>query len=1130
MAKSQSHTSSVSPVQRTNIRRAQRLVVLVLVLTSLALVMEFAAGFWSSGWQGVAGIADALFIIVMMVVILIQLRAGQLERGGWIMIGTIFVAVMICALVISGIGVALGLVLVVGIVLVAEIMLPPAKRGPVSALSVGALLFTLLMDVINLPGRIDSPELQTFLPLMVVPPFLILAYLIVREFSNYSLRSKLIVVSLAVSLTPLLLLGFVFTQNLQQQQLNSVNQSLHAAAEETAAGVDEFIQNGLSNIRVAAQLPDLITLLETPENTPEHAAASSKANAVLRSLSRTDPIYLSSIALLDRLGNTVADTYQVDVGTSKSDRIWFLEAIAQGVPYASSVSFAASNNRPSIYFSAPVRNADGEILGVVRLRYDADVFQELLFHNNGLAGTGSGAILVDDKNIQIANGRDRSNIFKIVGAISPEDLAGLKAARRVPPDQPTEELVLNLPDFARNLAENSPSFVAEMEGEASTVGHESLEQAAIISVKSVPWKVVFNQPQQEFLTPLTQQTRLITLGGVGVVLIIVGLAVLAAQAIARPVIALTDTAQKVSLGDLSARAEANTHDEIGTLAATFNTMTGQIRDLVTSLEDRVQARTRQLEASAEIGRAVTSILDTNQLLNDTVQLISRHFGFYYVAIFTVDAAKSTAVLRAATGEAGRVLLERGHHLPINAESMVGGAIQSNQARIALDVGKGAVRFANPMLPYTRSEIALPMRVGNRSLGALDVQSEQAGAFDQANAAMLQAIADQVAVALLNAETFDRAERQARTLAVLNQLSRELTTARSLEAIAYATANAITNLLGASHAYLARTTVNPDILAVQAISQNANAPLGELVTIALAHTLSEEVMKRGELMYTPDLGQAAASSADANALCAAGARSGVTLPLRAGAQVLGTLLVGNERPAAYTPEQINQLDQVAGLLAVALENLRLAEQTRQSLAEIDAVNRRLMGQAWSDYLHKRGDLTAEWRGGQWIRVSGSKRAATALQVRPEASSMQLPIQVRGEIIGEINVTVDEERTTLDQENIAFAQALVDQVGQILENARLLEETERLAQREKTVASAADKIHRSTEIDGVLHTAVAELNRIIGRRGISIQLGFGSADKKQDPLTNDLVPTQTSSAPGSASGNGRAAEAEGDSQHV
>ena len=126
--------------------------------------------------------------------------------------------------------------------------------------------------------------------------------------------------------------------------------------------------------------------------------------------------------------------------------------------------------------------------------------------------------------------------------------------------------------------------------------------------------------------------------------------------------------------------------------------------------------------------------------------------------------------------------------------------------------------------------------------------------------------------------------------------------------------------------------------------------------------------------------------------------------------------------------------------------------------------------------------------------------------PSAQAINLPIKVRGETIGEFHVAPDTGQADWNSEEVAFAQALIDQVGQVLENARLLEETERLAQREKAVADAADKIHRSTDIETVLQSAIAELNRITGRRGISVQLGFGHAEAQRPSERNghDSVP--------------------------
>lgn len=177
-----------------------------------------------------------------------------------------------------------------------------------------------------------------------------------------------------------------------------------------------------------------------------------------------------------------------------------------------------------------------------------------------------------------------------------------------------------------------------------------------------------------------------------------------------------------------------------------------------SLEGRVEARTLQLTAVNDVGRATSSILNPEELAGRVANLITDHFGYYYAALFLVDEAGEQAWLYSATGEAGRVLKETKHHLRVGGNSMVGMAISTAKARVALDVGAEPIRFQNPLLPYTRSEIALPLVVGERVLGALDVQSTKAGAFGPQEIDTLQGMANQVAIALENARLFENAQK------------------------------------------------------------------------------------------------------------------------------------------------------------------------------------------------------------------------------------------------------------------------------------------------------------------------------------------------------------------------------------
>jgi GAF domain-containing protein len=435
--------------------------------------------------------------------------------------------------------------------------------------------------------------------------------------------------------------------------------------------------------------------------------------------------------------------------------------------------------------------------------------------------------------------------------------------------------------------------------------------------------------------------------------------------------------------------------------------------------------------------------------------------------------------------------------------MVGAAIITQRPRIALDVGEGAVRFANPLLPNTRSEISLPLRVGERVIGALNVQSEAAGAFDEARAEVLQAMADQIAVALFNAETFARSEKQALALTRLNQLSRELAQATTRENVAVAVSQAVIDLIGENRLALVETTPNPQLLSARTLWPDVNRPLGDPTPVSVINSLSGDCLQRGERIYIPDASTELEKYEDIALVYALGVRSNAAIPLRLGERILGTLNVASDQLNAYNPEQLNQLEQVAAQVAVTLDSLNLAKQTQAALGELDAANRRLVGQAWSTYSQAGGLVAAEWHNGEWSTThkQGRRVEPVPSQALVTSQAIKLPIKVRGTTIGEFSVAPDAGQADWNSEEVAFAQALIDQVGQVLENARLLEETERLAQREKAVADAADKIHRSTDIEAVLHSAITELNRITGRRGISIQLGFGGTEAQRSrPVGN------------------------------
>jgi len=168
-------------------------------------------------------------------------------------------------------------------------------------------------------------------------------------------------------------------------------------------------------------------------------------------------------------------------------------------------------------------------------------------------------------------------------------------------------------------------------------------------------------------------------------------------------------------------------------------------------------RASQLEAIAEVASSVASIQDIGKLLPYITQLVSHRFGFYHTGIFLLSEDKKFAVLQAANSEGGQKMLARKHQLRVGLEGIVGFSIEQKTARIALDVGEDAVYFNNPDLPTTRSEMALPLMIGNDVIGVIDVQSEEPNAFKNEDIEVLSTLANQVAVAIENARLFQKSQ-------------------------------------------------------------------------------------------------------------------------------------------------------------------------------------------------------------------------------------------------------------------------------------------------------------------------------------------------------------------------------------
>lgn len=298
-----------------------------------------------------------------------------------------------------------------------------------------------------------------------------------------------------------------------------------------------------------------------------------------------------------------------------------------------------------------------------------------------------------------------------------------------------------------------------------------------------------------------------------------------------------------------------------------------------------QRRAAQLAASAQVAHAISQVRDLDQLLSQVTHLISQVFGYYHVGIFIVDELRRFAVLRAANSEGGQRMLARNHKLAVGAQGIVGYITSTGQPRIALDVGADAIHFDNPDLPQTRSEMALPLRVGDQVIGALDAQSTQEAAFTEDDVAVLGALADQTSIAIENARLFTE------TNAALQE-ARE-TQARY--------AGQEWEKLGA---FLKTTSFEYRISSIP--------PVGDAVLPEI-----EQAIQNGKAVT-----HGPASPGDL-------VQAALAVPIKMGGQPIGVIdLHDTDTERKWTDDDIALVAAIADQAALALENARLFQQTQQ----------------------------------------------------------------------------------------------------------------------------------------------------------------------------------------------------------
>lgn len=730
----------------------------ITVYTQLAVTTKNVYAFLIAG--------SFVLILLSSLIIIGRRRNDDVFNRIWDLLATIAITALLISAVQANTGAEIGTAILIIFLVIVTQTLPQrqviwgATLGAVASLTCGLLSF---FSPLPQTAGATADLIITWVARGSTLAFLSLAMI---QYRRQSISTRLLFSFLGIVVLISMTFNIVTSTSTTNALSDQVGLQLYTLAESRASLLSDHITGQLDilqalaldetirqSVRAANALkPSLDSLQKTDEQYRQMASNNPNDPQVLRystnSLSRdllafqelypnhTETFITDKLGALISTTHITSDYYQADEG-------WWQATYhsGEGNMYIGLPEFDESTNEVSIILAVPVYDTrQGDLIGILRSTLSIQGILNLM--EQPIGETGQTGILFPNNTFIDTQNREFRDIL-------PEELATFQEAS----NKAYTTTIYQGDESILTLVPIKPLFGTSIVGELG-------------------WNILVSQHTQEALTTVHQQTRTTSF----IATIMAGLAAMlslaVSQGLARPIINLTSAASKISAGDLSARAQIESDDEIGQLANTFNTMTEQLEGSLINLEQRVAERTADLEEStlhlqkraeqfqaiAQLARTISTIQNLDTLFNRIVQQVSKQFGFYHAGLFLIDESGKYAVLSAANSEGGQRMLARKHRLAVGQTGIVGYVTSSGNPRIALDTGTDAVYFNNPDMPNTRSEMALPLRIGNKIIGALDVQSTEPNAFSEDDIEVLSILADEISIAIENVRLLAESQR------------------------------------------------------------------------------------------------------------------------------------------------------------------------------------------------------------------------------------------------------------------------------------------------------------------------------------------------------------------------------------